>query len=832
MKNFLFALALAAMPSALFAQFGVVEPLHVQGNQLNDRYGNKVVLHGVMDTPNPYFNRNRWGYACNDNTVSACINYFDKLFTGIASPAKGSYCNIFRLHLDPCWTNDPGKPSTGSETGEANISRFSASRLQKYLNSLYWPIAKKAIGHGLYVVIRPPGVCPKDLRVGDAYQEYLKTVWNIVSSNANIKNNSGIVSLELANEPVHVYNRYGQGSASALKEYFQPIVDIIRRNGYKGILWIPGTGYQSQYESYASNPIQDNNFGYAVHVYPGWYGASDKSYNHNAFIQNFKRQVPIVTSKPILVSEIDWSPERPGSGKYNEFGQWVASNYGTWGTACTSKWGNAWKAVMDYFGNISMTLSSTEDYLDIDHYLNTGNVKAAFGENTEACAKTCFYWYYEYSKKDYAHASGNTPVQPQPQPSQPSDNPAPFVGPSGNSMIPAFSAQANYLPANWKVVDNGGVCTAGEKGNGPRQMTFDNGSDFTTGLYIRTISANKDGYAEYGSASGNNLFLGFGNYLVNFNVAAWTGNPYLKCEIITPSGKVLANRIVKCSKNLNRKGGKITGTTNVCFSFYAIEKGDYRLRLTPVADEQGNKGDWQEVVVGNVGFYSQGNPLVFSKENTVPKGWTIVDANQTVAAGEAGIGPRIFKFNGGGDFTYGLYIRQSDASKRGYAEYGNVGGCGMTLLAGSYYLTYNAVAWQGTPYMKCEVLDASNKVIGSQIIRCDKNVDRNLSASTAGSSVGRVVFNAPTTGYYHFRWTPVADAQGNSGAWLEAVIGHIKITNTALTRATLTSGISEIVAEKETVKDNAWYTLQGAKLNGKPQQRGIYIHNGKKIIVR
>lgn len=337
-KRFMAILAAVLLPSCLFAQFGVVSPLHVNGNQLNDAYGNKVVLHGVMDTPSPYFNKYRWGNTCTDNNIQPCISYYDKIFGALQNPAKGTYCNIFRLHLEPGWTNDPNKKSTGSDTGEANISRFSATRLQKYLDALYLPIAQKAINHGLYVVIRPPGVCPKDLKVGDAYQNYLKTVWNIVSSNSWVKNNSGIVSLELANEPVHIYNRYGQSSATAMRDYFQPVVDVIRKNGFKGIIWIPGTGYQSQYENYATYPVSDSNFGYAVHVYPGWYGASDKNYDSNAFIYNFQKQVPVVKNKPILVSEIDWSPERPGAGKYNEFGQWVASNLGSWGTATTSKW--------------------------------------------------------------------------------------------------------------------------------------------------------------------------------------------------------------------------------------------------------------------------------------------------------------------------------------------------------------------------------------------------------------------------------------------------------------------------------------------------------------
>ena len=175
------ALLLCALPSTVFAQFGVVQPLHVQGNQFRDPYGNKVVLHGVMDTPNPYFNSYRWGYSCNDGSVNACLNYFEKLFTAITDTKQGAYCNLFRLHLDPCWTNDPNKQSTGSETGEANISRFSSSRLEKYMRTVYWPIAQKALNHGLYVIMRPPGVCPQNLRVGDYYQQYLM-VTQVLSS--------------------------------------------------------------------------------------------------------------------------------------------------------------------------------------------------------------------------------------------------------------------------------------------------------------------------------------------------------------------------------------------------------------------------------------------------------------------------------------------------------------------------------------------------------------------------------------------------------------------------------------------------------------------------
>lgn len=394
-------------------------PLKVSGRNLVDERGTAVVLHGVMDTPNRYFNSWRWqgwkaSYGPDD--VAPCLEYFDKLFTAVTDHSQGAYCTVFRLHLDPCWTNDPSKPLIG-EGGEHNISQFSPNRLTTYWVSLYSKIMESALAHGLYVILRPPGVCPHDIKVGDEYQSYLKKVWGTVTQSKILKQYAGQVSIELANEPVNIKDADGKDTKTAMRDFFQPVVDIIRSNGFTGIIWVPGTGWQSQYANYATYPITDplDNYGYAVHVYPGWYGASDKSYNHQAFINQFHAQVPVVDTKPIMVTEIDWSPENPdGEGKYNEWGEWVLPNYGTWGTASTSKWGNAWKAVHDHYGNIGMTLTSTDDMVDIDEYLRTGTVRPNFtaakakGLYEECCAYTCFKWYEEFYK---GQPSGISPVE-------------------------------------------------------------------------------------------------------------------------------------------------------------------------------------------------------------------------------------------------------------------------------------------------------------------------------------------------------------------------------------------------------------------------------------
>lgn len=398
--------------STLQAEGEALPALHVEGKNLVDANGKTVVLHGVMDTPNRYFNGWRWqqwkpNYSEED--IQPCLAYFSKLFSAITDKEQGAYCTVFRLHMDPCWTNDPNVQLTDEEKnmGEACITAFNMARYCTYLQELYIPLVKDAIAHGLYVIVRPPGVCPGDISVGDKYQRYLKAVWKAFAADEYIQQNAGLISIELANEPVRVHLSDGSDSETALHDFFQPVVDVIRQAGFKGIVWVPGAGYQSQYQNYAKHPITDseNNFSYAVHVYSGWYGASDKSCDHDAFIKQFQAQVPMVTSKPIMVTEIDWSPEDPdkaSEGHYNEWGQWTQPNLGSWATASTSKWGLAWKAVHDHFGNIGMTLTHPQEYYDIDEYLKSGKVQPGFqnakahGLFEECCGDACMKWYKEW----------------------------------------------------------------------------------------------------------------------------------------------------------------------------------------------------------------------------------------------------------------------------------------------------------------------------------------------------------------------------------------------------------------------------------------------------
>ena len=221
----------------------------------------------------------------------------------------------------------------------------------------------------------------------------------------------------------------------------------------------------------------------------------------------------------------------------------------------------------------------------------------------------------------------------------------------------------NSRPNGWACNDAGTYPASGEATLGPRVMQFTGGGDFKFGFYVRQSDASKPGFIEYGSTNGYELPLVFGNYCLTFNCVAWAGSPYLKAEVITPNGNVLASTIVQCTKSVNKNTAASTANSAFGYlSFYNITKGNYKLRFTPCADANGSAGSWLEAVVGNVNFRYMGNPLAFNKANYVNPGWKILDGGNMIETGDASSGPRIFNFPAGGQFSYGLYIRSSSTS--------------------------------------------------------------------------------------------------------------------------------------------------------------------------
>ena len=121
-----------------------------------------------------------------------------------------------------------------------------------------------------------------------------------------------------------------------MHDFFQPIVDKIRGNGFTGVIWVPGTGWQANYRGYASHPIEGENIGYAVHDYVGWYGADDTKYDAQTYIQSFTDAVPVVMTNPIIITEVDWSPETGAPGPRDPHRSGALPSKLSWTTTTTS----------------------------------------------------------------------------------------------------------------------------------------------------------------------------------------------------------------------------------------------------------------------------------------------------------------------------------------------------------------------------------------------------------------------------------------------------------------------------------------------------------------
>jgi len=239
--------------------------------------------------------------------------------------------------------------------------------------------------------MRPPGVCPERIEIGGVYHEYLIKVWGIVAKHPDLKNNPHIM-FELANEPINILGTDGtygagtQGHFDNLKTYFQEIVDTIRASA-DNILWVPGLGYQSLYSGYAVNPIEGENIGYAVHVYPGWFNSGQ---GYEPFQRGWNNQVqPVADFAPVIVTEMDWAPERHEKS-------WGKA---TTGTAGGDGFGANFKKITDDCGNVSWLLF-TEPHLLADF----GNPDAPadvvdFLNDPEACPWPIYHWYEDYAEE-------------------------------------------------------------------------------------------------------------------------------------------------------------------------------------------------------------------------------------------------------------------------------------------------------------------------------------------------------------------------------------------------------------------------------------------------
>ncbi len=369
--------------------------IKVVGRNLVDASGNIVNLHGFGQTYSPFFNNNAW----NNYDVAGCLRHNQTMIDQVLT--AGWRMDFIRMHMDPYWSDDMNLPSVRYEGHE----RFSETRFRKYLDEVFVPMAEYAIGKGLYVVMRPPGVSPERIYVDDDYQTFLVKVWDIVSSHPKLINN-GKVMFELANEPINIKGDDGTFASSGdshfknARLYFQTVIDKIRGNGAMNVIWVPGLGYQSQYAGYATYRFTGENIGFAVHVYPGWYNSDaeeDPKENitgsitgggYEGFQRGWDAQVgPVADYAPVMVTEMDWAP-----AKYDS--SWGKS---ITGVAGGEGFGANFKYIADNTGNVSWMIFTSQELLAQFKDVPGTSGNYTFLNDPQACPWPVYHWFKEYA---------------------------------------------------------------------------------------------------------------------------------------------------------------------------------------------------------------------------------------------------------------------------------------------------------------------------------------------------------------------------------------------------------------------------------------------------
>lgn len=383
----------------------ISEDLHVEGRYLKDGSGKTVNLHGMAQTYSPWFNSGGGqNYEWSNYDVAGCLRVNQGRLKAIKD--AGWCMDFVRLHMDPHWTVS-NKNDDGGE-GTAHLF-YDESKFKKYLDEVFVPMAEYMQSLGMRVLMRPPGVCPGEIALGDAYQTYLLKVWTIVASHKKLKNNPNIM-FELANEPVNFKAKDGSVGASGgsidkeLSQFFQEIVDKIRDLGCDNILWVPGTSWQQNYHAYEAYPITGSNIGYAVHCYPGWYGSpaqvSAEEFNtpldgnEEKFRAGFAESVGCVANfAPIIITEMDWSPH-----EYND------NHHVAWGSSTTTAFGAPFKKIADEWGNVSwMIFTSPHLLAKYKNHASLDERSQKFLEDPEACPTAAYNWYIEYAGGQVSH---------------------------------------------------------------------------------------------------------------------------------------------------------------------------------------------------------------------------------------------------------------------------------------------------------------------------------------------------------------------------------------------------------------------------------------------
>jgi len=359
--------------------------LHVDGRHLKSENGDIVRLQGLHTTPHPHFTGG--GKFWNDRDYEGCLEYLESVIDTLTDPSPkygfkhGWYGNQLRM--------DSGNEYWAQieESSDDHSRPLDMVAFKDVTERILVPLVKYAKTKGMYILLFPGVGIPAESTTPEV-QKKLLDAWDYWSSHPALRNAAN-VHFEICNEPINAQatdGSWGNGAqkyTDALVEWLQPIVDKIRQNGARNVIWIPGLAWQSDYAGFVKNPVKGGNIGYSVHFYPAYGGMGDDHEKIRAFWN--KNYQPVGDKYPINITEILWQKRLAGDHEYWGLFDGVTGND-------KSGFGTAVHEILSQHSNVSWSVHLTGPvFVGADP-----NGKLNHEPERDNCALPAFKWFYEF----------------------------------------------------------------------------------------------------------------------------------------------------------------------------------------------------------------------------------------------------------------------------------------------------------------------------------------------------------------------------------------------------------------------------------------------------
>jgi len=260
------------------------------------------------------------------------------------------------------------------------------------------------------------------------------------------------------------------------------------------------------------------------------------------------------------------------------------------------------------------------------------------------------------------------------------------------------------------------------------------------------------------------------------------------------------------------------------YTFESLAKGDHQLRVV-ATDDEGRTGQSQVTVSIQEPTTNYVYSKAFTVEGSVPEGWETYDGNERRVGFASGFtsGCRVFHFTGTPhDFEWGLYARNVNGKAReGYARFaGKQTPTTLMLYPGNYMLYHRLANWNIESFSPVTIAieTTDGKSIYEETVTPQANIGNTASNPFSGTKTGNFNFDVTEFGRYQITFY-TADA-----AWADLVVGQ-----TALRRVGNVTGIRSV---RNAQPSQEVYDLQGRKVENGKLPRGLYITQGRKVLVR